>query len=135
MKYVEASFIYILMFQKVHQFEAMNPLSQYLVILQYFYFKYRGNGIYQYLYCNIFILNTVVMVFTNTAHPYLKVSKFKLYTIHTFTLRPATMAMMYGRHSLWWLPTHNILAYLGATGNCDIVLPSGVRVVTLLPAV
>ena len=29
---------------------------------------------------------------------------------------------------------HNILAYLGATGNCDIVLPSGVRLVTLLSA-
>ena len=30
----------------------MNPFSRYLVISQYFYFKYRG------------------MVFTNTAHPY-----------------------------------------------------------------
>ena len=40
----------------VHQFEAMNPLifSRYLVIPQYFYFKYRGK------------------VFINTAHPYLE---------------------------------------------------------------
>ena len=44
------------------------------------------------------------------------------------------MAMMYGRHSLWLLPTDNIMAYLGATGNCDIVLPSGVRLATLLSA-
>ena len=35
----------------VHQFEAMNPFSRYLVIPQYFYFKYRGKE------------------FTNTAHP------------------------------------------------------------------
>ena len=34
----------------IHQL-AMNPFSQYLVILQYVYFKYRD------------------MVFTNTAHP------------------------------------------------------------------
>jgi len=42
------------------------------------------------------------------------------------------MAMMYERQSFWPLPEHNILEYLGATGNCDMFFPIEVSTVAFL---
>jgi len=53
----------------------------------------------------------------------------------TFTLSPATMAMMYERQSFWPLLRHNILEYLGATGNCDMFFPNKVSTVALLTVI